>query len=79
MLKDTALEPDFPMHILAERTTGLSGSDLKEKCRNAAMIPVREFMRQTGGDRELLEKGRKEVRCQIRTSKADSRFTTIIV
>ncbi len=63
MLKDTALAPDFPMEVLAQRTGGLSGSDLKEVCRNAAMSPVREFVRETGGDRDLLEKGRIEVCC----------------
>ena len=62
MLKDTALVSNFPIDILAQRTAGLSGSDLKEVCRNAAMIPVREYMREAGGDRALLEKGRIEVR-----------------
>ena len=62
MLKDTLLDPSFSTRSLAEKTAGLSGSDLKEICRNAAMVPVREYMRQTGGDRELLERGRLEVR-----------------
>ncbi|TDL19742.1 AAA-domain-containing protein [Rickenella mellea] len=60
MLKDTALESDFQLLLLARRTEGLSGSDLKEICRNAAMMPVREHLRETGGDRETLEKGRLE-------------------
>lgn len=33
------------MTELVQRTAGLSGSDLKELCRNAAMIPIREFVR----------------------------------
>lgn len=50
MLNETALEPDFPLGILAAQTDGLSGSDLKELCRNAAMAPVRECMKKMGGD-----------------------------
>jgi SpoVK/Ycf46/Vps4 family AAA+-type ATPase len=45
MLKDTNLAPDFPFDDLVEISGTLSGSDLKELCRNAAMVPVREFMR----------------------------------
>ena len=66
MLKDTLLDPSFSTRSLAEKTAGLSGSDLKEICGNAAMVPVREYMRQTGGDRELLEKGRLEVSSFLR-------------
>ena len=63
LLKSTQLAPDFPLGDLAAKTEGLSGSDLKELCRNAAMAPVREYMKQAGGDRSILEKGRVEVRC----------------
>ncbi|KAL0573983.1 mitochondrial dynamin GTPase Msp1 [Marasmius crinis-equi] len=45
MLKDVPLSPDFPLDMLAQMSEGLSGSDLKELCRNAAMIPIREYMR----------------------------------
>ncbi|THH09838.1 hypothetical protein EW145_g1742 [Phellinidium pouzarii] len=60
MLQDTALGANFSMDLLAERTQGLSGSDLKELCRNAAMIPVREFLKEAGGNREVLERSREE-------------------
>lgn len=36
---------DFNMAELVQRTAGCSGSDLKELCRNAAMIPIREYVR----------------------------------
>ncbi|EKM49807.1 uncharacterized protein PHACADRAFT_167153 [Phanerochaete carnosa HHB-10118-sp] len=48
ILRDTSLDPKFSLTVLAERTEGFSGSDLKELCRNAAMIPMRELMRRAG-------------------------------
>jgi SpoVK/Ycf46/Vps4 family AAA+-type ATPase len=45
MLKDIKLDPSLTIDKLAKCTEGRSGSDLKEICRNAAMIPVRERMR----------------------------------
>lgn len=47
VLKDTKTDPDdFDLEYVAKITAGLSGSDLKEACRDAAMAPVREYMRQ---------------------------------
>lgn len=65
MLKDTPLEADFPTRLLAQRAVGLSGSDLRELCRNAAMLPVREYVRETSTNQEALEKGQLEVRLLI--------------
>ncbi|KAJ9103982.1 hypothetical protein QFC21_002445 [Naganishia friedmannii] len=48
MLATTPLEPGFSLDTLARKTDGLSGSDLRETCRNAAMKPVRELMREKG-------------------------------
>ncbi|CAA7261543.1 unnamed protein product [Cyclocybe aegerita] len=60
MLKGTKLSPDFSISNLASHTDGLSGSDLRELCRNAAMVPVREFMRSTSDNHDLLMKGQLE-------------------
>lgn len=65
MLEDTTLEPNFPLRHLANRSVGLSGSDLRELCRNAAMLPVREYVRQTATNEEALAKGQLEVRIHI--------------
>lgn len=47
VLKDTKTDPDyFDLDQVAKVTAGMSGSDLKEACRDAAMAPVREFMRE---------------------------------
>lgn len=62
MLAHTKLDPDFSIATLARRSDGLSGSDLRETCRNAAMAPVREIMREKGREgKEGLEEARKEV------------------
>lgn len=61
MLKDTKLSHAFDIGDLAKHTPGFSGSDLKELCRNAAMIPMREFMREAGVHPELLAKAEDSV------------------
>lgn len=60
MLAHTKLDPSFSVDDLARRTDGLSGSDLKETCRNAAMVPVREFMRERGKSKDGLEAAKRE-------------------
>ena len=46
VLKDTKIDKDnFDLGFLVKVTSGMSGSDLKEACRDAAMVPVREMIR----------------------------------
>ncbi|KAI3332660.1 P-loop containing nucleoside triphosphate hydrolase protein [Ustulina deusta] len=46
-LKGTKTEPNnFNMEYIAKITAGMSGSDIKEACRDAAMAPVREYIRE---------------------------------
>lgn len=50
ILQDTKTDPEhFNLDQLAKLTAGMSGSDIKEACRDAAMAPVREFMRDNRG------------------------------
>ncbi|KAI9502540.1 mitochondrial dynamin GTPase Msp1 [Coemansia spiralis] len=45
MLKNADLEQGFALEKLVVVTEGMSGSDLKEMCRNAAIKPLREYIR----------------------------------
>ncbi|KAF2226812.1 P-loop containing nucleoside triphosphate hydrolase protein [Elsinoe ampelina] len=48
-LRDTKLDKDpnnFDLDLLVKLSAGMSGSDIKESCRDAAMVPVREFFRE---------------------------------
>ncbi|KAI0345569.1 AAA-domain-containing protein [Trametopsis cervina] len=60
VLKDTKLCENFPIFTLAEQTEGYSGSELKELCRNAAMLPMRELLREVGDDEQELARLHKE-------------------
>lgn len=44
LLKSEHLAPELELDAIAQLTRGYSGSDLKELCRAAAMIPVREHL-----------------------------------
>ncbi|KAL3491986.1 P-loop containing nucleoside triphosphate hydrolase protein [Aspergillus germanicus] len=47
VLKDTKIDrQNFDPHYLVKVMAGMSGSDIKEACRDAAMVPVRELIRQ---------------------------------
>ena len=46
VLKDTKIDKaHFDLGYLVRVMAGMSGSDIKEACRDAAMVPVREFIR----------------------------------
>lgn len=47
ILKDTKIDEDkFDIEYLTRVMAGMSGSDIKEACRDAAMVPVREFIKE---------------------------------
>ncbi|BFZ62869.1 mitochondrial dynamin GTPase Msp1 [Saitoella coloradoensis] len=46
LLEDTKLDPSLSFSVITSRTAGLSGSDIKELCRNAVLAPIRDFVRQ---------------------------------
>jgi SpoVK/Ycf46/Vps4 family AAA+-type ATPase len=47
ILKNTKIDPEnFDIEYLVRVMAGMSGSDIKEACRDAAMVPVREFIRE---------------------------------
>jgi SpoVK/Ycf46/Vps4 family AAA+-type ATPase len=57
LLADMELAPDFPLRALAESTPTLSGSDLKELCRSAALLSMREgfaALHTSGADLSLM-------------------------
>lgn len=52
VLQDTKTDAQhFDLEYVSNITAGMSGSDLKEACREAAMTPVREYMREHRGER----------------------------
>jgi SpoVK/Ycf46/Vps4 family AAA+-type ATPase len=61
-MRTVKLEADFPFNEIAKQTDGLSGSDLKEICRNAVMTPISEYISSLKGNISSLEnKTREEI------------------
>ncbi|RVX74397.1 hypothetical protein B0A52_01523 [Exophiala mesophila] len=59
MLKDTKLDPaDLDLEYLSRVMAGMSGSDIKEACRDAAMIPVREMIARQRQDGQRMDQMR---------------------
>jgi ATPase family AAA domain-containing protein 1 len=62
ILRDTRTDPEhFDMNYVAKIMAGMSGSDIKEACRDAAMMPMREYIRQhraSGGTMASIEPAR---------------------
>lgn len=46
ILGNTKRDAEFDLDYIAKVTAGMSGSEIKEACRDAAMAPVREFLRE---------------------------------
>ncbi|KAF3767830.1 AAA-domain-containing protein [Cryphonectria parasitica EP155] len=46
VLQGTKRDPEFDLNYIAQVTAGMSGSDIKEACRDAAMVPMREYIRE---------------------------------
>jgi SpoVK/Ycf46/Vps4 family AAA+-type ATPase len=60
ILRGTKVDSEnFDIDYLVRVSAGMSGSDIKEACRDAAMGPVREYIRRKKADGTL--KGRKGV------------------
>lgn len=48
-LRDTRIDTqDFDLDKLVRMSAGMSGSDIKEACRDAAMVPIREYSKTIG-------------------------------
>lgn len=55
VLKDTKIDFDnFDRQYLVKGMAGMSGSDIKESCRDAAMVPVRELIRQKTAEGQMM-------------------------
>ncbi|KAJ4404345.1 mitochondrial dynamin GTPase Msp1 [Gnomoniopsis sp. IMI 355080] len=46
VLHGSKRDPAFNVNYIAQVTAGMSGSDIKEACRDAAMVPMRECIRE---------------------------------
>ena len=56
LLKDTKVDRErFDVDTLVKVMAGMSGSDIKEACRDAAMVPVRELIRKKRDAGSLIE------------------------
>jgi SpoVK/Ycf46/Vps4 family AAA+-type ATPase len=80
VLKDTKKDPkSFDLDYLVRVSDGLSGSDIKEACRDAAMIPMREYIKSkhaSGGLRRAVNP--EEIR-GVRTADFFRRLTDPVV
>lgn len=74
LLRDTKRDKtQFDVEYLSRATAGMSGSDLKEACRDAAMMPVREMIaaqRQNGQPMNQMRPG------NVRGLRTDDFFTS---
>ncbi|KAF2705668.1 AAA-domain-containing protein [Pleomassaria siparia CBS 279.74] len=75
ILRSTKVDrANFDIDYLVRVSAGMSGSDIKEACRDAAMGPVREYIRRKKADGTL--KGRKGVKeSDVRGLQTDDFFS----
>ncbi|RDA85599.1 hypothetical protein CP532_0895 [Ophiocordyceps camponoti-leonardi (nom. inval.)] len=59
---------DFDLDYVSQVTAGMSGSDIKEACREAAMAPVREYLKTYANDRRHMATANPSEFRGIRTS-----------
>lgn len=73
MLKDTKLDhSNLDLAYIARVMDTMSGSDIKEACRDAAMVPVREMIREQRGSGKQMHQIRAKA---IRGLRTDDFFT----
>jgi len=56
ILRDIKLDGTlFNLDYISNITAGMSGSDIKEACREAAIMPLREYLREHRGDTAAIQ------------------------
>ncbi|CBX90680.1 hypothetical protein IAQ61_002169 [Plenodomus lingam] len=75
ILRDTKIDaPNFDMDYLVRVSAGMSGSDIKEACRDAAMGPVREYIRRKKADGTLKSSRRAVAAADVRGLRTEDFF-----
>ncbi|KAI5365840.1 putative AAA+ ATPase domain, ATPase, AAA-type, core, AAA ATPase, AAA+ lid domain-containing protein [Septoria linicola] len=79
-LRDTKIDrrksqngaPAFDLNVLVRVSAGMSGSDIKEACRDAAMVPIREYIKEQRQNGQAM--GRKIREDAVRGLQTDDFF-----
>jgi len=74
ILRGTKIDQDnFDLDYLVRMSAGMSGSDIKEACRDAAMSPVREYIRKKKADGSVGKRGAMQAK-EVRGLRTDDFF-----
>lgn len=74
ILRGTKIDRDnFDLDSLVRLSAGMSGSDIKEACRDAAMVPVREYIRKQKGSGRM-RNGRSDMAHEVRGLRTEDFF-----